>query len=188
MRRRSIDFSTPSVRQILILGGARSGKSSFAQDLAQRRGKPVSVIATAQALDDEMSARISAHRSARPEGWSTIEEPVRIDRAMGAIPTDDTVIVDCLTVWLGNMLHYGKSQIDIDGIIDDLITAMARRSGSTLVVSNEVGFGIVPATEISRAYRDFLGRVNTRLAANVDQSILMVAGRYVKLHDVGDIA
>ena len=184
---RDPNSSPSSARRILILGGARSGKSTFAEDLARRRGGPVTVIATAEAFDDEMAERIEAHRSLRPLHWTTVEEPIRVDEALAAISTTDAVILDCVTVWLGNMFHHGRTREDAQDVIERFIGVMAHRSGSTLIVSNEVGMGIVPATESGRLYRDALGQVNARMAAAVDSSILMIAGRFLELHDVGTI-
>lgn len=174
-------------RRILVLGGARSGKSTFVEDLARRRGGAVSMIATAEAFDEEMAERIEAHRKSRPADWTTVEEPIRVDEALSAVPSDDTAILDCVTVWLGNMFHHGRTREDAEDVIMRFIGVMARRSGSTLIVSNEVGMGIVPATESGRLYRDTLGRVNARLASDVDSTILMIAGRFLELHDVGTI-
>lgn len=167
----------------MILGGARSGKSSFAEKLATRRKRPVTMIATAQEIDDEMRLRIAVHRSSRPTDWKTIEEPLRIDEAVASVPRDDTVIVDCITVWLGNVLHHGGANEDVDKTISRLVEEVTIRTGSTLIVSNEVGLGIVPASELARGYRDLMGRVNTRLAAELDRAIFMVAGRYIDLKD-----
>ncbi len=185
---RSPSSKTPSIaRRVLILGGARSGKSAFAESVAARRGASVTVLATAQAFDHDMAQRIAAHRASRPSEWSTIEEPLEIAQALARVPSADTAIVDCITVWLGNMFHHGRTETDVMFEVDRFLSTMAQRRGSTLVVSNEVGLGIVPATDMSRAYRDILGRVNVRLAAGVDRALLMVAGRALDLHDVGDV-
>lgn len=185
---RSTSSKTPAIsRRVLILGGARSGKSSFAEAVAGRRGGPVTVVATAQAFDDDMAQRIAAHRASRPSEWSTIEEPLEIAQALARVPSADTAIVDCVTVWLGNMFHRDRTEADVMFEVDRFLSTMAQRRGSTLVVSNEVGLGIVPATDMGRAYRDVLGRVNTRLAAGVDRALLLVAGRALDLHDIGDL-
>jgi adenosylcobinamide kinase/adenosylcobinamide-phosphate guanylyltransferase len=182
---RSKSASLP--RRVLILGGARSGKSSFAESLAARRGSPVTVLATALPLDDDMGQRIAAHRASRPTEWSTIEEPLEIAQALARIPSAETAVVDCITVWLGNMFHQNRLEADIMVEVDRFLSTMSQRRGSTLVVSNEVGLGVVPTTELGRTYRDVLGRVNRRLASDVDRALLMVAGRALDLHDVGDV-
>lgn len=176
-----------STRRILILGGARSGKSSFAESLAARSEAAVTVIASAQAFDEEMRARIAEHRRTRPGAWRTIEEPIDIASALARVPSGETAVVDCITVWLGNMLHYGHSESEVYVEVGRFIETMSSRRGTTIVVSNEVGLGIVPSTEMGRAYRDILGRVNTRIAGGVDKSVFLIAGRAVELHDAQDI-
>lgn len=176
-----------AARRILLLGGARSGKSSLAETIATRRTTPVTAIATAEIVDDDMAQRIAAHRASRPSSWSTIEEPLDIAVALARVPSDDTVIVDCITVWLGNILHHGRGESDVMTEIDRFISTMSDRRGSTIVVSNEVGLGIVPSTELGRTYRDILGRVNVRLAAGVDRALMLVAGRALDLIDVGEL-
>lgn len=185
-RSRDTKNQAPAQR-VLILGGARSGKSSFAEALAGRSETAVTMIATAEAFDDEMWARIVAHRRSRPTEWTTIESPLRLAEALACVPSADTAVIDCITVWMGNMFHHGASEADVHAEIERFITTMSQRRGSTLIVSNEVGLGIVPADEMTRAYRDALGRVNSRLAATVDRSIFMVAGRALELRDVEDV-
>lgn len=171
----------PPARRILVLGGARSGKSSFAESLATSSGSAVTVLATAQAFDDDMWARIVAHRRTRPGSWSTIEEPLQIATALARVPTSDTAVVDCITVWLGNMFHYGCAETEVHREIDRFVETMSQRRGTTIVVSNEVGLGVVPATDLGRSYRDLLGRVNSRLSRGVDRSVFLVAGRALEL-------
>lgn len=183
--RRSRTSHTPA-RRVLILGGARSGKSAFAEAAAARRSSPVTVVATAQAFDDDMRGRIAAHRASRPATWSTIEEPFELAQALARVPSADTAIIDCITVWLGNMFHHGRSESDVTAEIDRFIETMKQRRGASFVVSNEAGLGIVPATDMGRSYRDALGRVNIRLSANVDRSLFLIAGRALDLRDVGD--
>ena len=170
---------------VLILGGARAGKSTFAQNLAQKSGR-VLFVATAEALDDDMAERIAVHRSQRPAGWETLEEPVDILASLGPMLNNyDTVLVDCLTLWVSNLMlrREDKQQRESD------ILAMARQllelyeSGQPtwIMVSNEVGWGVVPPTTQGRAFRDTLGRVNQLVAARADRVYLMVAGMALEL-------
>ena len=163
----------------LLLGGAASGKSRTAAALAARTGLPVAVIATAEALDDEMAARIARHRRERPDGWSVIEEPLdlvgAVERASGA------TIVDCLTLWVSNLLGHDLGDEEITDRAATAAKACAARPEPTIVVSNEVGSGIVPMHPLARRYRDVLGRVNATFADEADVVALMVAGRAVRL-------
>jgi adenosyl cobinamide kinase/adenosyl cobinamide phosphate guanylyltransferase len=161
-----------------LLGGARSGKSSLATKLALDRGGPVTVIATAEARDDEMAERIRLHRKERPEGWSTIEEPVALEEALRRVPAGDAVVLDCLSLWVANLLERDE---DVDAHNERALTVVQARTPPTIVVSNEVGLGVVPASELGRRYRDLLGRVNTRWAAAADEAAFVVAGRLLRL-------
>jgi adenosylcobinamide kinase/adenosylcobinamide-phosphate guanylyltransferase len=105
---------------------------------------------------------------------------------LARVPSADTAVIDCITVWMGNMFHHGSSEADVHAEVERFMTTMSQRRGSTYIVSNEVGLGIVPADEMTRTYRDALGRVNSRLAANVDRAVFMVAGRALELRDVED--
>lgn len=161
----------------LLLGGARAGKSSLAERMARAKGGPVAVIATGQALDEEMAHRIAAHRARRDAGWKVIEEPRRLVEAVGLVDPRHTLIVDCLTLWVANRL-------DDDDLVDragDVALALARRPGLGLVVSNEVGSGIVPDNPAARRYRDLLGAVNAVLAHQAEEVYLVVAGRVIAL-------
>lgn len=164
---------------VLILGGARSGKSRLADGLGRESGVPVTLIATATAGDGEMAERIRRHRDSRPSEWSTVEEPLELRSALGAIPDDDFVIVDCLTLWVSNLLGAGRGRQAIQGAAVDAAAALAMRRGA--VVTNEVGLGIVPATELARTFRDVLGAVNATFADRAERSVLMVAGRALEL-------
>lgn len=163
----------------LVLGGARSGKSTHAEKLvtASLLGappQPAVYIATAQAGDDEMATRIAAHRNRRGTGWTTIEEPIRLAAALQeAAAHGQPVLVDCLTLWLSNLMGAGA---DIDQATDELLTGLAGYPSSVVFVSNEVGLGIVPETPLGRAFRDAQGRLNVRVAERADRVILMVAG------------
>ena len=164
---------------VFLLGGARSGKSDRAQQLATESGLPVTVIATATAGDDEMIARIQHHRASRPHGWSTIEEPIDLAAAIQSANEGDFVIVDCLTLWVSNLLEAGSAPDAIRTAAEISAAAMADRRG--VVVSNEVGLGIVPANPLARTYRDVLGAVNAGFARCAERSVLMVAGRLLEL-------
>jgi len=165
----------------LLLGGARSGKSRLAVRLAAARGGPVVVIATAEARDEEMAERIRRHRAERPQGWRTLEEPVDLETALAGIPETHGALVDCLTLWVSNLIERGFSD---SGIEDRAITAAAlaaSRTPGTLAVTNEVGSGIVPVSALARRYADLLGRVNAIWAEEAQEATLVVAGRLVPL-------
>ena len=169
---------------ILILGGARSGKSSYAQSLAEGTGQSVAFIATAQALDDEMSARIRKHRAERPLDWETFEVPLDIASHTQRIKSD-VVILDCITLLISNLLmQFAKDDLVDEGPfrpavqkeINALIAAIRDRKHDWIIISNEVGLGLVPPYQMGRVYRDWLGWANQRLAGEADEVILMVAG------------
>ena len=155
---------------VLLLGGARSGKSRLAVERARAHGAPVTFIATGEAEDEEMAERIALHKSERPSEWSTIEEPRDLRRALDSAPAGDTVIIDCLTLWVAN-----------GGDGDGVAELAAARAGLTIAVTNEVGLGIVPGNALARRYRDDLGRVNAEWAAAADEAYLVVAGRTLRL-------
>jgi adenosyl cobinamide kinase/adenosyl cobinamide phosphate guanylyltransferase len=169
----------------LLLGGARSGKSTLAVQLACARPRPTTFVATAEALDDEMAERIARHRSERPARWETIEEPVDLEKALNATNDDANVIIDCLTLWVANVLGAGHTDQEITDTATQVATAAAGRPGHVIAVSNEVGSGIVPADSLSRHYRDLLGRVNTVFAEHAGDAFLVVAGRVVPLLRLG---
>lgn len=164
---------------IFLLGGARSGKSAMAVRLALDSGKPVTFIATAAAGDDEMAERISHHRETRPLGWRTIEVPVDLLGTMRSADLEDFVIIDCLTLWVSNLLGRGISVMEIVGMAGELAAIVQYRD--CVIVSNEVGLGIVPANDLARAFRDILGGVNAQFASRAERAILMVAGLAVDL-------
>lgn len=159
---------------VVLLGGARSGKSDRAVKLAVESGAPVTFVATGEGRDEEMKARIEAHRRGRPAGWTTIEEPLDLRAALESAPAAATVVVDCLSLWVANLLEQAREP-------DDLAPAAASRPGLTIAVSNEVGLGIVPANELARRYRDVLGRVNAAWVDASDEAFLCVAGRTIAL-------
>jgi len=200
-RASSEQMVTPQL--IVILGGARSGKSTFAERLAASSGRSVAFIATATAGDDEMRERIARHRASRPKGWHTIEEPLDLAGAVRqAAELADVVLLDCVTLWLGNVLLQESRQHEKDDedevefhttgrLFDEralkeseALLAAVRSLGPNkilIVVTNEVGLGIVPAYPLGRLYRDTLGYVNQRLAQAADRVYLMVAGMAVDL-------
>ncbi len=161
-------------RLVLILGGARSGKSTYAERLARESQTRVLYVATSEAGDEEMAARIAQHRTQRPAHWITLEAP----RAIGAAVRSSgvkapMVLVDCLTLWLSNAMQSG---LDIEAETAKLQDALAARSGPTVIVSNEVGLGIVPDNALARRFRDLQGMLNQKLAAQAQRVIMMVAG------------
>lgn len=165
----------------LLTGGARSGKSVLAVKLASAQSAPVTLIATAEARDDEMRDKIELHRAARPESWTTVEEPVEIGDALAAAPEDHLVIVDCLTLWVSNALERGLGEGEIAGRASSLAEQGAARTAPVVVVTNEVGDGIVPMDPATRAYRNLMGTVNAAVAAEAANVYLVVAGRAVPL-------
>lgn len=182
----------------LILGGARSGKSAWAQRLAEQSERAVVFLATATADDAEMAERIAAHRAARPSTWRTVESPIALASAVRRhAEPGDLVLIDCLTLWVSNVviarIGAGSDPGAVPpavwaGIQDDLVTEIhdlvdiARASRTSLIlVSNEVGMGVVPAYPLGRHYRDILGQVNRAAAALADSVILMIAGLPIDL-------
>jgi adenosylcobinamide kinase/adenosylcobinamide-phosphate guanylyltransferase len=171
---------------ILITGGARAGKSSYAQKLAADIGGRVLFVATAEAKDEDMRLRIEKHKKSRPESWDTLESPVEVAKAIGKKDGDYTVVlVDCITMLVSNvMLQAGNeksAESEVLKEIDSLISIMNSKTAAYILVSNEVGWGIVPDNELSRNYRDLLGRANQLLAQHADEVYLMVSGIPVKI-------
>jgi adenosylcobinamide kinase/adenosylcobinamide-phosphate guanylyltransferase len=157
----------------LVLGGARSGKSRHAEALVEARPAPWAYIATAQAWDDEMVARIAEHRARRSPDWITIDAPLELPDAIRARPAGQPVLVDCLTLWLTNLI---LAERDTDAACDDLVAACAAASGHVVLVSSEVGLGIVPDNALARRFRDEAGRLHQRLAGHAGRVVFMVAG------------
>ena len=165
----------------VLLGGARSGKSRLALRLAESRGRPVTFIATAEALDAEMADRIARHRAERPEAWSTSEEPRDLEGALRAVPDGTTIIVDCLTLWVSNLIEDGRSDREVLERARSAAGMARDRAGAVVAVTNEVGSGIVPMTALGRRFQDLLGEVNAAWVDVADRAGLMVAGRVLWL-------
>jgi adenosyl cobinamide kinase/adenosyl cobinamide phosphate guanylyltransferase len=165
---------------VLLIGGARSGKSALALRLAATQRAPVVFVATAEAGDAEMSERIERHRRERPAAWDTVEEPLALQATIEQAPDASCLIVDCLTLWTANALAaLGAAAAEAEAAA--AAAAAACRSGTTIVVTNEVGLGIVPDNELSRDYRDLLGRVNSSWAELAERVLLLIAGRVLPL-------
>ena len=170
---------------VVVTGGARSGKSTFAVEYGRRHAGPVVFVATAPSIDDDMRVRIDRHRAERPD-WPTVEEPCDIAPVVSSAVPGSLVIVDCLTLWVSNLMWRGDSDTDIERLADVLASSVP--SGVTaLFVTNEVGLGVHPETELGRRYRDLLGRVNQRMVASADRALFMVAGRALPLADPWDL-
>lgn len=173
-----------------LVGGARSGKSTLAVQLGEHHGGAVHFIATAETFDDDLRDRVARHRAERPQSWTTAEVPVELPTALTEAPADAFVIVDCLTVWLGNLLVHTIDPQRRAQYGHDMVAALRERAATTspvVVVSNEVGLGIHPDTPMGRDYRDELGRLNQLVAAVADTSLLMVAGRALRLENAWDL-
>ena len=181
---------------IFVTGGARSGKSDFAQDLAEKLKGNRLFWATAQAFDEEMSHRIQNHREQRGNRWDTVEEPIYLGRALKSVKNSyKTILVDCLTLWMSNLLlEYnppsppfnkgglgGLSDKKISEIVDDFFLSIGKFEGTIIVVSNEVGMGIVPDNKLARIYRDQLGFLNQKMARRADEVYALLSGIPVRI-------
>jgi adenosylcobinamide kinase/adenosylcobinamide-phosphate guanylyltransferase len=170
-----------------ILGGARSGKSRYAQELAARLGRRVLYVATAEALDEEMNSRIQAHKKSRPATWKTLEAQTDVAKAISSeIGDAEVVVLDCLTLLISNLM--GKDSTDIEtsekkvtAELESLISFMEATPSHFIIVSNEVSLGLVPSNPLGRAYRDILGLANQMLAQHADEVYFMVAGIPISL-------
>ncbi len=161
-------------RSVLVLGGARSGKSAFAQSLAESAAPERLYLATAQAGDAEMAARIARHQAERGGGWTTVEEPLALAEILaGSARRGRAVLVECLTLWLTNLVFVGK---DAEGEIFRLAAAIGALEGPVVFVSNEVGLGLVPETRLGRDFRDWQGRANREIAQACDAVVFVAAG------------
>ena len=177
---------------ILVTGGARSGKSQFAQEMALRLEQPVLFVATAEVGDDEMQCRISEHRKARPAGWRTLEATAHIGRQIEqSTGNAQTVLIDCITLLVSNIVtgsclpdgqvDTGKVEEKLNTEIEELIRCIQQAKTTFIMVTNEVGLGLVPVNPMGRLYRDLLGKANQRLARQADEVYLMVAGLPVRV-------
>jgi adenosylcobinamide kinase/adenosylcobinamide-phosphate guanylyltransferase len=161
----------------LVLGGARSGKSAYARLAAEReanrRGGRLILIATAEALDEEMAQRIARHRDERGVAWTTLEEPLDLAEAIDQLTPEDVAVVDCLTLWLSNLMHYDRP---LGQAFDGLASAVGAASCALFLVSNEVGQGLVPENALARRFRDEAGLLHQRLAQSADTVVFVTAG------------
>ena len=157
----------------LVIGGARSGKSRHAESLIMALPPPWIYVATAETLDDEMARRVAEHRARRGDGWQTVEAPGNLPQALDDAPEGAPILVDCLTLWLSNLL---LADAVIDRECDKLDAALSRRRGAVVMVANEVGLGIVPDNALARRFRDAAGRLNQQMAARADSVIFVAAG------------
>jgi adenosylcobinamide kinase/adenosylcobinamide-phosphate guanylyltransferase len=176
---------------MFVTGGARSGKSSYAERLAAGTGRPVTYLATLEPLDEEMRERIARHREQRPDAWQTVEAPRALAEAVEGAPDGVALLIDCLSLWVSNRLltlgeepaaaEIGALEGKLDAEIDRVIASAGERAGPTIVVSNEVGSGVVPPSVLGRVYRDLLGRSNQRVSQAAERAWLLVAGRALEL-------
>ena len=157
----------------LVLGGARSGKSRYAESLVAGAPPPWIYIATAEAFDDEISQRIAEHKARRDRRWQTVEAPRDIVDALVDVPPGASILIDCVTLWLSNLL---LAEADIEQEMKRLDAALAQSRRATVLVANEVGCGIVPDNALARRFLDLQGRLNQQLAVRADRVVLMVAG------------
>lgn len=166
-------------RSLLVLGGARSGKSRYAQARAEAEGGELLFIATAQASDAEMAGRIAHHRADRGPRWSTLEVPLALGQAIRDMSRPErTLLIDCLTLWTSNLL---LTDSDIAGTTDELVAAVAKAPGPLIFVANEVGLGIVPDNALARRFRDEAGWVNQRIADAANEVVFLAAGLPLRL-------
>ncbi|MGN6550912.1 MAG: bifunctional adenosylcobinamide kinase/adenosylcobinamide-phosphate guanylyltransferase [Pararhizobium sp.] len=164
--------AVPALR--LVLGGARSGKSAFAEGLVAGSGLEKLYLATGRAFDGEMAARIGLHRERRGASWTTIEEPLELAGALEAASTAERIVlVDCLTLWLTNLM---MAERDIEAALDAMVATLPRLAGPVVLVSNEVGLGIVPENRMARDFRDHAGRLHQKIAALADEVYFVAAG------------
>ena len=185
----SVNFSeTKKQRLIYVSGGCRSGKSAYAQTLAESLPGRHAYLATCPRIDDEMDMRIDRHQQERAgRGWETIEEPVALDQAVLNAQDVDVILVDCLTLWVNNLLYVAEqhqqelTEADIEPHCHKFVNACRQGQQTVIVVSNEVGMGLVPENPLSRRYRDLIGRCNQLVAKAADEAIFMVSGLPLRL-------
>jgi len=160
-------------RLSLVLGGARSGKSAFAERLVTSANRPRTYIATSQPFDSEMEVKIAKHRESRGPDWHTIEAPLDLEQALAGAASNSIVLIDCLTLWLSNQMH---AAAEIDAEIDTLLSALKMAPTPVVCVSNEVGMGLVPETKLGRQFRDFQGKLNQQIAEQANLAVFVAAG------------
>lgn len=168
----------------LVLGGIRSGKSALAEQLAVQTGEPVLYLATATAGDEEMARRIALHRQRRPQDWGLLEEPLGLGQVLGRQAAEgqgQCLLVDCMSLWLSNLLHAGDEVFERER--EAFLEALAIYSGSVVIVSNEVGLGTIGMDPLTRKFADQLGWLNQALAERCDRVVLTVAGQALTLKD-----
>jgi adenosylcobinamide kinase/adenosylcobinamide-phosphate guanylyltransferase len=166
-------------RRVLVLGGARSGKSRHAEDVVSASGLKRIYIATAETRDGEMVERVRLHQVRRGEGWRTVEEPLAlVDCLMREASPAHAILVDCLTLWISNLMF---AEADVEAAVAELAAALPSLQGTVCLVSNEVGLGIVPDNALARRFRDFAGLANQRLAAVCDEVVFVAAGLPLRL-------
>lgn len=165
---------------VVLLGGARAGKSALAVELGERWDGAVAYVATAEAGDEEMARRIEQHRAARSLRWTTIEEPLALREVLGGLDEHMLAVVDCLTLWVANLIARDDRVVKEAEAVAEVAAA---RSAPVIVVTNEVGLGIVPANPLGRTYRDVLGEVNRAFVERADDAAFVVAGKLLPLHD-----
>jgi adenosylcobinamide kinase / adenosylcobinamide-phosphate guanylyltransferase len=170
-----MDPTLVEARSVLVLGGARSGKSALAQNLVESAAPERLYLATAEAGDAEMAARIARHQAQRGSGWTTVEEPLALVETLRAVarPGRRAILVDCLTLWLSNLMSAGR---DVEAEISRLAEAIGVLEGPVVFVSNEVGLGLVPETKLGREFRDWQGRANREVARACEAVVFVAAG------------
>lgn len=164
-----------------VVGGARSGKSRLAVRVAEAAGRPLLFVATAEPRDAEMEERVRRHRAERSSDWTTVEAPVDLEGVLSEAPSEGCVLVDCLSLWVSNLMERGVPDDEIACRAHLAATLAAERTAPTVAVSNEVGSGIVPDNALARRYRDALGTVNALWAEAAERAALVVAGRLLRL-------
>lgn len=173
--------SGPGIGLSLVGGGVRSGKSAFALGLARTHGERRGFIATAQAFDDEMRQRIVAHRDERGGAFDTVEAPIDLPGALRALADRDVVLIDCLTLWLSNLLLAGHSEAESLARVDEVLAGIESMRAHCILVTNEVGMGIVPESALGRRFRDLAGRAHQRIAHRADRIYLAALGCVLRL-------
>lgn len=162
---------------IFVLGGARSGKSQFAIGLARKKAKKTAFVATCEGRDCEMKERILLHKRKRPGTWKTFEEPLNVPGLLGQIEDSfEVILIDCLTLLISNLMLKRKKEEDIAGEINKILTALKKHKALSIIISNEVGLGIVPGNHLARRFRDIAGRANQLVAQESHEVYFMVSG------------